>query len=182
MEIRKLKLDGTFEIRPKLHGDLRGYFAETYLSNLFEDHGLQTNWVQENQSLSTRLHTIRGLHYQTPPVAQTKLVRAVVGKILDVFVDIRKESPTYGQWDSLVVSDETCNAVYVPQGFAHGFCTLTENVIVQYKVDNPYSPENEGGIRWNDSDLNIDWKTENPQMSQRDLELPVFSELETPFD
>ena len=182
MEIIKLKLEGTFEIRPKMHGDMRGYFAETYREKIFAEHGLQTEWLQENQSLSTKKGTIRGLHYQKPPVAQTKLVKTPVGKILDVFVDIRKNSSTYGEWDSIVLSEELCNAVYVPRGFAHGFCTLTENVIVQYKVDNYYSPEDENGIIWNDKDLNIDWNTENPKLSERDLTLQNFKDLISPFD
>ena len=165
MEIKKLKLKGTFEIRPKMIGDMRGYFSEIYLENIFKENGLQTKWLQENQSLSTKTGTIRGLHYQIPPVAQTKLVKAPLGKILDVFVDIRKDSETYGEWDSIIVSDELCNAVYVPRGFAHGFCTLTENAIVQYKVDNYYSPENENGIRWDDKNLAIEWEVNEPHIS-----------------
>ncbi len=181
MEIKKLKLDGIYEIRPKLIGDERGYFTETYLEKVFAEHELQTVWVQENQSLSTELHTLRGLHFQAPPFAQTKLVRAVVGKVIDVFVDIRKTSSTYGQWDSIILSDELCNSVYVSRGFAHGFCTLTKNTIVQYKVDNPYKNESEGGIKWNDDDLAIEWKTKNPILSDRDKLMPVFDELTTPF-
>lgn len=182
MEIIKLKLEGTYEIRPHLIGDGRGYFVETYLEKGFADHGLQTVWVQENQSLSTDLHTLRGLHFQAPPHAQTKLVRAVVGKVLDVFVDIRKHSATYGQWDSIILSEDLCNAVYVPRGFAHGFCTLTENTIVQYKVDNPYNRESEGGIIWNDKDLAIDWQTDTPKLSERDSAMTDFAELTTRFN
>lgn len=176
-----MKLDGIFEIRPKLIGDMRGYFAETYLEKVFAEHGLQTNWVQENQSLSTDLHTLRGLHFQAPPHAQTKLVCVVVGKVLDVFVDIRKNSATYGRWDSIILSDELCNSVYVSRGFAHGFCTLTDDVIVQYKVDAPYRRESEGGIIWDDTDLAIKWNAENPKLSERDAAMPKFAELETPF-
>ncbi len=181
MEIRKLKLDGIYEIRPKLIGDMRGYFAETYLEKAFAEYGLQTSWVQENQSLSTDLNTLRGLHFQSPPHAQTKLVRAVVGKVLDVFVDIRKNSSTYGQWDSIVLSDELCNSVYVSRGFAHGFCTLTDDAIVQYKVDAPYNRESEGGIIWDDADLAIEWNADNPKLSERDAAMPTFAELKTPF-
>lgn len=181
MEIIKLKLEGTYEIRPHLIGDGRGYFAETYLEKSFADHDLQTLWVQENQSLSTDLHTLRGLHFQAPPHAQTKLVRAVVGKVLDVFVDIRKNSSTYGQWDSIILSEDLCNSVYVPRGFAHGFCTLTKNTIVQYKVDNPYNRDSEGGIIWNDSELAIEWDSENPKLSPRDSMLKSLNELTTPF-
>ena len=181
MEIIKLKLDGTFEIRPKLIGDMRGYFAETYLEKVFADNHLQTNWLQENQSLSTGIDTLRGLHFQAPPFAQTKLVRVVVGKVLDIFVDIRKNSETYGQWDSVILSDELCNSAYVPRGFAHGFLTMSENVIVQYKVDNPYNRESEGGIIWNDSDLKIEWNVQSPRLSERDSNMPKFAELTTPF-
>ena len=137
--------------------------------------------MQENQSLSTRLHTIRGLHLQTPPFAQAKLVRAVQGEILDVFVDLRKDSATYGQWDSIKLSEENCKSVLVPRGFAHGFCTLTESVIVQYKVDNPYAPECEKGIRWNDADIGINWNFSEPQLSERDANLPFFKDFVSPF-
>lgn len=181
LEIRNLKLNGIFEIKPILIGDMRGYFAEIYLEKAFSEHGLQTNWVQENQSLSTDLHTLRGLHFQAPPYAQTKLVRAVVGKVLDVFVDVRKKSATYGQWDSIVLSDELCNSVYVSRGFAHGFCTLTDDAIVQYKVDAPYDLKSEGGIIWDDADLAIVWNADNPKLSTRDASMPTFAEFETPF-
>ncbi len=179
--MKRLKLSGTFEIVPKIIGDSRGYFAETYTTSLFLEKGLQTKWVQENQSLSTKFNTVRGLHFQCPPYAQTKLVRVAVGKILDVFIDIRKNSETYGEWDSIVISDELCNAVYIPHGFAHGFCTLTKNTIVQYKVDNVYSPEHEDGIFWKDDNLAIEWNVEHPNISSRDLSLKSFSDLITPF-
>ena len=182
MNIIKLKLNGTYEIRPQMIGDMRGYFAETYRAEVFAEKGLQTVWVQENQSLSTEKGTIRGLHFQQSPHAQTKLVRAALGRILDVFVDLRKDSPTYGRWDSIVLSDESGNAVYVPKGFAHGFCTLTENSLVQYKVDDYYSPESETGIRWNDPDLKIEWPLADPHLSARDLTLPLFGDLINPFE
>lgn len=181
MEIKPLKLAGTFEISPKIIGDSRGYFMESYSQKAFAEHGLQTVWVQENQSLSTRPHTVRGLHFQIPPVAQTKLLRVVQGKILDVFVDLRKNSATYGQWDSIELSDENCKAAYVPQGFAHGFCTLSESVIVQYKVDNFYAPESERGLRWNDADIGIDWKIKDAVLSTRDAEMPFFKDFVSPF-
>lgn len=181
MEIRKLKLDGVFEIRPKIIGDSRGYFAETYLRDVFADLDIETNWVQENQSLSAKKGTIRGLHFQVPPFAQAKLVRAVVGKIQDVFVDLRVGSETYGKWDTIGLSDEACNSVYVPRGFAHGFCTLTDNCIVQYKVDNKYSPEHEQGIVWNDTILSIDWEINEPHISIRDESMPSLDNLVSPF-
>lgn len=181
MQINSLKLEGTFEIIIKRIGDARGYFMETYSRQAFAEHGLQTDWVQENQSLSEKKNTVRGLHFQKPPAAQAKLVRVVQGEALDVFVDLRKNSETYGQWDALVLSAENCKAVYVPRGFAHGFRTLTDNVIIQYKVDNPYSPENDSGIRWNDSDVNIDWKAERPVLSEKDKNAQFFKDFVSPF-
>lgn len=181
MEIKPLKLEGTFEITLKRLGDERGYFVQTYNKELFAEKGLQIDWFQENQSLSTRLHTIRGLHFQTPPFAQTKLVRAVQGEIVDVFVDLRKNSVTFGEWDSVHLSAENFKAVYIPRGFAHGFCTLTDDVIVQYKVDNVYAPESELGIRWNDADIGINWETEDPFLSPKDLGLPFFKDIVSPF-
>lgn len=181
MEIKPLKLAGTFEIIPKVIGDARGYFTETYVEKIFAESGLQTAWAQENQSLSARRGTLRGLHLQAPPFAQTKLVRAVAGEILDVFVDIRKNSPTFGQWDSVRLSGENCCSVYIPHGFAHGFVTLAENSIVQYKVDNIYSREHERGIFWNDPSIGINWETDDPFLSDKDLQLPVFKDFVSPF-
>lgn len=181
LEIKPLKLAGTFEIIIKKIGDSRGYFMETYSQKLFAEHGLQTNWVQENQSFSEKKHTVRGLHFQLPPFAQAKLVRAIQGEILDVFVDLRKNSPTYGQWDSIQLSEENCRAVYVARGFAHGFCTLTENTIIQYKVDNPYAPEHDSGIRWNDPDIGIDWQADNPILSAKDEKAQFLKNFVSPF-
>ena len=181
MEIKPLKLAGTFEIVIKKYGDTRGYFMETYKQDIFAEYGLQTGWVQENQSLSEKKHTLRGLHFQLPPFAQTKLVRVVQGEILDAFVDLRKDSETYGQWDAIRLSEENCKAVYVPRGFAHGFCTLTENAIIQYKVDNPYAPEHDSGIRWNDPDIGIDWETNDPILSAKDAEAQLFKNFVSPF-
>ena len=181
MEIRELRLKGAFEIIPKIVGDTRGFFAETYLESVFNEFQLQTNWDQENQSLTEHQGTIRGLHFQAPPAAQTKLVRVPYGKIVDVFVDIRPGSETYGHWDSIEISAELCNAVYIPRGFAHGFSTLVPNTVVAYKVDNPYAADKEGGIRWNDPDLAIDWKIDMRRLSERDQTMPFFNELVSPF-
>jgi dTDP-4-dehydrorhamnose 3,5-epimerase len=181
LEIKQLKLEGTFEITLKRIGDARGYFMQTFNKELFAARGLQTDWIQENQSLSTRLHTLRGLHFQAPPFAQAKLVRVVQGEVIDVFVDLRKESKTCGEWDSVRLSEENCKAVYIPRGFAHGFCTLTESVIVQYKVDNVYAPEFDMGIRWNDADLGIEWNVDEPFLSPKDANLPLFKDFVSPF-
>ena len=181
MEINRLKLEGTFEVIPKIIGDSRGYFAETYLQAEFERHDLSFDWVKENRSISTRMHTLRGLHFQVPPAAQTKLVSVMQGRILDVFVDIRKGSATFGKWDSIELDEEKCNAVLIQRGFAHGFWTLTECVVVHYKVDNPYNAEADRGIIWNDHDLKIDWPTDDPLLSDRDKSLSGFAGFESPF-
>jgi dTDP-4-dehydrorhamnose 3,5-epimerase len=181
MKFEQRKLAGVFEITLNKIGDSRGYFVENYNKNDFSHYGLQTDWMQENQSFSTRIHTLRGLHFQAPPFAQTKLVRVILGKIYDVFVDIRKDSLTFGQWDSVEISEEKCNAIYIPHGFAHGFCTLTQDVIVQYKVDNVYAPEFERGIRWNDPNLNINWNIAEPFLSLRDTKMPFFTDFVSPF-
>lgn len=154
---------------------------ETYKRDGFAERGLQTDWVQENQSLSVKKNTIRGLHFQMPPFAQAKFVRVVRGEILDVFVDLRKNSPTCGRWDSIKLSEDNCRAVYIPRGFAHGFCTLTENVVVQYKIDNFYSRESEGGLCWNDPEIAIDWQAENPILSTKDAKLPFYKDFVSPF-
>lgn len=181
MEIIPLKLKGSYEIRLAPRGDERGYFMRTYDREMFRDNGLQTEWMQENQSLSTQLHTIRGLHFLLPPHTETKLVRAVQGQILDVFVDLRRDSETFGRWDSIELSEDNHRAVYIPKGFAHGFCTLTERAIVQYKVDSAYVGEADAGIRWNDSAIGINWSALNPVLSDRDKNLPLLAEFDSPF-
>ncbi len=177
MKLIPLKLSGSYEMRPVIHGDARGYFAETYLEEVLSGLGLVTDWIQENRALSSRLHTLRGLHFQMEPFAQTKLVSAAVGSVLDVIVDIRPDSDTFGKWDALVLDADECNAAYVPKGFAHAYCTLTELAVVQYKVDAPYAPDHEGGIHWNDPELGIEWPTDDPVLSDRDRSLPCLSEL-----
>ncbi len=181
MEIKPLRLDGTFEITSKRNGDARGYFMRSFDRKIFADHGLQTVWEQENQSLSTSLHTVRGLHFQRPPNTETKLVRVVQGAVFDVFVDLRKDSETFGEWDSIELTGDNDKSIYIPRGFAHGFCSLTEKVIVQYKVDNAYAPDNEDGICWNDPTLEIAWPSINPLISERDRQLQSFTEFISPF-
>ncbi len=181
MEIIPLKLKGSYEIRFAPRGDERGYFMRSYDREMFAENGLQTDWIQENQSLSTQLHIVRGLHFLLPPHTETKLVRAVQGKILDAFVDLRKDSETFGQWDSIELSEDNFKAVYIPKGFAHGFCTLTEKVVVQYKVDSAYVGASDAGIRWNDPKIGINWNIENPILSERDKNLPLLEDLDSPF-
>ena len=181
MKIEPLKLNGSYEITLAPRGDKRGYFMRSYDRKIFAEHGLQTEWLQENESLSTQINTVRGLHFLLPSHTETKLVRAVKGTILDVFVDMRKDSETFGKWDSIELSDDNYKAVYIPKGFAHGFLTLTEQVIVQYKVDAAYVGEADRGIFWNDPKIGIDWGVENPILSDRDKNLPLLEDFDSPF-
>src|SRR6056297_281991 len=168
MKFRSLKIPGTVEISLTPVGDNRGFFMRTFDLNDFNQHGLNKIWVQENHSRSTQRGIIRGLHFQFAPYSEAKLVRCIRGRILDVFVDLREDSPTFGQWDSLELSEENKSTVFIPRGFAHGFCTLAEESEVLYKVDNFYAPDHEGGILWNDPDLAIHWPTDEPILSEKD--------------
>jgi len=181
MKITSLKIEGTYLIELNPIIDERGYFVRTYEKELFESNHLSTNWLQENQSLSKQIHTIRGLHFQKPPHSETKLIRVIQGKILDVFVDLRKNSTTYGRWDSVELSEINNLCVYIPKGFAHGFCTLTELTTVCYKVDSTYHPKSEGILSWNDPSLKIDWPTRNPFISEKDNNGADFKSFVSPF-
>jgi dTDP-4-dehydrorhamnose 3,5-epimerase len=181
MKFTEMKLKGVFAVEFEPRGDERGYFMRSYDREMFAERNLQTVWIQENQSLSTQINIIRGLHFLLPPHTETKLVRAVQGKILDVFVDLRAGSETFGQWDSIELSEDNFKAVYIPKGFAHGFRTLTEKVVVQYKVDSAYVGASDAGIRWNDSQIGIDWNVENPILSERDKNLPLLADFISPF-
>ena len=171
-------------IDPLLHGDDRGYFVEIYRQDLFEEAvGYQVNFVQDNESKSTK-GVLRGLHYQIPPFAQSKLVRVLEGKVLDVAVDIRKNSPTFGQHIAIELSSENMRQIFIPKGFAHGFAVLSEIAIINYRVDNLYSPEHEKGIAFNDLKLNIDWrfKMEELKLSEKDRLHPNLEEVIELFD
>lgn len=181
MEVRPLKLKGTFAIQPTPRHDDRGYFVQTYSEDVFRKHGLSTGWVQDNQSLSNRKGLIRGLHFQTPPHAQTKLVRVVAGAVWDVFVDLRKASPTFGQWDAIELSSENHTIAYIPKGFAHGFCTLTDVAVVLYKVDAAYAPASDAGLRWNDEVLDVAWPAAEAFLSPKDRAQPMFRDFASPF-
>ncbi|MBP2303240.1 dTDP-4-dehydrorhamnose 3,5-epimerase [Azospirillum picis] len=157
MDIAALAIPEVKIIRPKKFGDHRGFFSETYSKRAFEAAGLMLEFVQDNQSLSAEIGTVRGLHYQLPPFAQDKLLRVVRGAVFDVAVDIRRDSPTFGQHVSAVISAAEWNQILIPVGFAHGFCTLEPDTEVIYKVTNLYSPEHDRGLLWNDPDLGIDW-------------------------
>ncbi|NOH01920.1 MAG: dTDP-4-dehydrorhamnose 3,5-epimerase [Chloroflexi bacterium] len=181
MDIKPLRLQGCYEIRLTPRRDERGYFMRTFDREIFLRNGLTANWLQENQSMSLRKGTLRGLHFQKLPHAETKLVRALSGAVLDVFADLRSDSPTFGQWEAVELSAEAFNYVYIPKGFAHGFCSLTENAIVHYHVDACYAPEAEGGIRWDDETLKIDWPVKTPVVSAKDQALPRLAEFISPF-
>ncbi len=177
MQIKPLKLKGTFEFKLKPIGDDRGFFMRTFDKKIFEEHGINRDWVQENHAKSKQKYTLRGLHFQLPPNAETKLLRCTSGAVLDVFVDLREGSETFGQWDSVKLSAEEKNMVLVPRGFAHGYMTLEENSEVTYKVDSVYAPESERAIRWNDPELNIDWGTDSPILSEKDKNAPGLQEF-----
>ena len=181
MEWRPLPIEGAGEIIPALVRDSRGYFLRTYDEAWFNKQGLHRNWVQENQSLTREKHSVRGLHFQSPPHSETKLIRTARGRALDVLVDLRRDSATFRQWCSVELSEETMNMVFAPPGCAHGFCTLTEDVVILYKMDANYAPEHEGGLRWNDPEIGIEWPTDKPELSEKDVALPLWSEFENPF-
>ncbi len=182
MEIIKTEIPDLLIIQPKVFNDARGYFFESYNESDFKRYGLDYNFVQDNESKST-YGVIRGLHYQLAPYSQTKLVRVVEGEIFDVAVDLRKESPTFGQWVGRVLSAENKTQLLIPKGFAHGFSVLSETAILNYKCDNVYCPEAERSINYNDVTLNIDWKIEiaSAIISEKDKIAPDFNLAEMNF-
>lgn len=182
MNITPLHLEGAVLIEPKVHGDNRGFFMESYNEELFHRNGIKHQFIQDNHSLSDEPGVLRGLHYQLNPKAQTKLVRVIAGAIYDVIVDIRPNSPTFGQWVGVILSEHNKRQLLVPKGFAHGFCTLVPNTQVIYKVDEYYSPENDRGILWNDPALNIDWPVSQPVLSDKDQKHPVLADAEVNFE
>ena len=178
MKVIKTKLEGVVIIEPQVFFDDRGYFFESFSQQRFNEQVAPITFVQDNESKSS-YGVLRGLHFQKPPFAQSKLVRVVKGKVLDVAVDLRKGSPTFGQYESVVLSEENKRQFFIPQGFAHGFAVLSEEAIFQYKCDNYYAPQSEGAIAWNDSNLDIDWKipAEDIILSAKDQANPSWTEL-----
>ena len=176
------KIKGLYIIEPKLWRDDRGYFYESYSKKYFEDEGIIADFVQDNQSLSQK-GTLRGLHAQKDPSAQGKLVRVIRGRVMDVAVDIRAKSPTYGQYMSIELNEENHKMLWVPPGFLHGFVTLEDNTIFTYKVTKLYDKDSEIGTLWNDKDLNINWGIDPSEviLSEKDKELPVFKDFISPF-
>jgi dTDP-4-dehydrorhamnose 3,5-epimerase len=183
MKFIKTKILDLIIIEPSVFGDNRGYFLESFNKKKFEDALGNISFVQDNESKSSK-GVLRGLHFQKPPFEQAKLVRCVEGEVLDVVVDIRKNSKTYGKHLSILLSGENKRQLFVPRGFAHGFLVLSDSAIFSYKVDNYYAPEFDAGIRWNDKDLNVQWRVEDKivKISEKDAELPFFSELVSPFE
>jgi dTDP-4-dehydrorhamnose 3,5-epimerase len=177
MMIKESKIKGVFEIGLEKRVDNRGFFMRTYDEGIFEMNRLNTRWVQENHSYSKYKGTVRGLHFQFPPYSETKMVRVVSGKVYMVFVDLRKNSETFGKWDSAILSENNSNMLYIPKGFALGMCTLADNSTLLYKMGNYYHPENQGVIKWNDRDLRIKWPVKKAILSERDSNAQSFKEF-----
>lgn len=183
MNVIKTDIEGVVVIEPRVFDDARGYFFESYSKRRFDEAVRPVEFVQDNESMSTR-GVIRGLHFQRPPFSQSKLVRCVRGAVLDVVVDIRRGSPTYGQHVAVGLTGENRRQLFVPRGFAHGFAVLSDEAVFQYKCDNYYHPESEGGISIADNSLGIDWRI-NPAeaiLSDKDLRNPMLRDFESPFD
>ena len=178
MKVIKTKLEGVVIIEPQVFFDDRGYFFESFSQQRFNEQVAPITFVQDNESKSS-YGVLRGLHFQKPPFAQSKLVRVVKGKVLDVAVDLRKGSPTFGQYESVVLSEENKRQFFIPQGFAHGFAVLSEEAIFQYKCDNYYVPQSEGSVRWNDPTIAIDWQLPEKDiiLSAKDEKAPLLSQL-----
>lgn len=175
MEIKTTGIDGLLEIYPKIYHDERGLFLEVFTPKLLALLGPSLNFVQDNLSFSKK-NVVRGLHLQLPPYSQAKIITVVKGKVLDVAVDLRKNSPTFGKHFSVVLDDEKRNMLVIPEGFAHGFAALSDSYFF-YKCSAPYHPQSETGVIWNDSDLNINWGVDSPMVSQKDFELPTLEEF-----
>ena len=180
MEIIKTSIEGLLLIQPKVFGDDRGHFFESWSRESFAKNGLDLDFVQDNQSLSSK-GVLRGLHFQNPPYAQGKLVRVIKGAVLDVAVDIRKNSPTYGQHITVELTEKNKTIFWIPPGFAHGFVTLEDDTIFTYKCTGVYNKESEGSLLWSDKDLNIDWGVESPLVSDKDLIAGSFTNFKSKF-
>ncbi len=175
-------IKGIVEIQLEPIIDERGFFMRTYDDKVFRENAIHREWVQENNSLSKQKGIIRGLHFQFPPHNEAKLIRAIKGEVFDVFVDLRRGSPTLGHWDFLNLSSSKNNMIFLPRGIAHGFCTLTTDCLLEYKMDNYYAPERAGIIHWNDPDLKIKWPIKYPLLSDRDSKVHSFKEFITEYN
>ena len=181
MNIITTGLEGVIIIEPKIFRDDRGFFTESYSKRKFEELGLNYDFIQDNHSLSVQEGTVRGLHYQMAPKAQTKLVRVLAGAVLDIAIDIRKGSPTYKKWVSTILTAQNMREFIVPRGFAHGVCSLTPNTEIFYKVDEFYSPECDRCIRWDDPEIGITWPYSKPLLSDKDNNAPLLRDAENNF-
>ena len=184
MEIIKTDIEGVFLIEPTVFGDSRGYFFESFNAREFaEKTGIEVNFVQDNESKS-RYGVLRGLHFQCPPYAQSKLVRVVKGHVLDVAVDLRKGSPTYGKYTTGELTEDNHRQFFIPKGFAHGFVVLSEEAVFQYKCDDFYNPQSEGALMWDDPDINIQWPVDPKDiiLSEKDKKHPYLKDFTTPFE
>lgn len=181
MKLKETGIEGLVVIEPDVHGDHRGWFMETYSKPKFEELGITCEFVQDNQSFSAQKGTLRGLHFQKNPMAQSKLLRCTQGKILDVAVDLRKNSPTYKKWYAVELSAENKWMFFMPRGMGHGFVTLSDDVEVQYKVDAVYSPACDRSIRFDDPQIGVDWGIENPILSEKDLQAPLLADSDVDF-
>lgn len=181
MKVIKTKFRGLLIVETDVFGDHRGWFTETYTKNKFIDNGIDVEFVQDNQSYSAQKGTLRGIHFQTNPKAQTKMIRCTKGSIIDTVVDLRKGSDTYKQWFSIELSEENKKQLFIPKGFGHAFLTITDGVEVQYKVDEYYSKEHDRSIKFDDPEINIDWSIENPILSQKDLNAPLLKKSDANF-
>lgn len=181
MNFIKTEIEGVMIVEPAVFGDHRGFFMESWSKRSFEEAGLHFDFVQDNHSSSSVKGTLRGIHFQRGEKAQAKLVRCVKGAVLDVAVDLRPDSPTYKKWVAVELSAENKRQLLIPRGFGHGFVTLTDEVEFLYKADNYYAPEADGGIRWNDPEIGVNWGVENPILSQKDANAPWLKDAVTGF-
>ncbi len=181
MRVTPTDFPGLFVVEPKVFGDHRGFFTETYNRRAFAENGMPYDFVQDNHARSNTRGVLRGLHFQTPPAAQAKLVWVTRGAVFDAVVDLRKGSPTYARWYGLELTEENFKRLMIPAGFAHGYVTLTDVAEFQYKVDGYYSPAHDGGIIWNDPDLGVPWPVERPVLSEKDGLLPRLRDFDSPF-
>ena len=177
MQIKELNLHGVYKINLNPLIDERGFFMRTFDSDIFKTKGINKQWLQENHSKSNDKGIIRGLHLQIAPFSESKLVRCIKGAVIDVFVDLRQNSSTYGKWDKIELNEYNKSMIFIPKGFAHGFCTLEKGTEILYKVDNIYSKKHEIGILWNDKTLNINWPVQNPKLSKKDKNNITFKEF-----
>jgi dTDP-4-dehydrorhamnose 3,5-epimerase len=180
MTVDRFEIEGLLLIKPAVFSDERGLFYETYSSNKYNAHGIPSSFAQDNESISKK-NVLRGLHFQLPPHDQGKLVRVIKGAAIDVAVDIRKQSPTYGKHIMVELTEDNKHQFWIPSGFAHGFLSLTDETIFSYKCTNLYNKESESGLLWNDKDINIQWNIENPIVSEKDVHFAPFSSFNSPF-